>query len=118
MQDDITKFIPDYPVHGHHITIEHLLTHTSGIQSYTNMNDFSEKLTLDLKPTELINYFKNQPMEFAPGTNWKYNNSGYFLLGYIIEKVSGKTYQQYVEDNFFKLLGMSNSLYGSETRES
>jgi len=116
LQDDITKFIPDYPVHGHHITIEHLLTHTSGIQSYTNMNDFSEKLTLDLKPSELINYFKNQPMEFAPGTNWKYNNSGYFLLGYIIEKVSGKTYQQYVEDNFFKHLGMSNSLYGSDSR--
>jgi CubicO group peptidase (beta-lactamase class C family) len=116
LQDDITKFIPDYPVHGHHITIEHLLTHTSGIQSYTNMNDFSEKLTLDLKPSELINYFKNQPMEFAPGTNWKYNNSGYFLLGSIIEKVSGKTYQQYVEDNFFKLLRMSNSLYGSDSR--
>ena len=116
LQDDITKFIPDYPVQGHKITIEHLLTHTSGIQSYTGMKDFREKMTLDLKPTELINYFKNQPMEFAPGTKWKYNNSGYFLLGYIIEKISGKTYPQYVEDNFFKPLGMSNSLYGSDSK--
>lgn len=116
MQDEITKFIPDYPTHGHKITIEHLLTHTSGIQSYTGMKDFRGKMTLDLKPTELIDYFKNQPMEFAPGTKWKYNNSGYFLLGFIIEKVSGKTYQQYVEDNFFKRLGMSNSLYGSDSK--
>ena len=116
LQDDITKFIPDYPMHGHKITIEHLLTHTSGIQSYTGMKDFREKMALDLKPTELINHFKNQPMEFAPGTKWKYNNSGYFLLGYIIEKISGKTYPQYVEDNFFKPLGMSNSLYGSDSK--
>jgi CubicO group peptidase (beta-lactamase class C family) len=116
LQDSINKFIPDYPTHGHKITIEHLLTHTSGIQSYTGMKDFEKQVTLDLKPTELIDYFKNEPMEFAPGTKMKYNNSGYFLLGYIIEKVSGKTYPQYVEDNFFKPLGMSNSLYGSDSK--
>lgn len=116
LQDEITKFIRDYPVHGHKITIEHLLTHTSGIQSYTDMKDFEEKMTLDLKPSEVIAYFKNQPMKFAPGTQFQYNNSGYFLLGYIIEKVSGKPYQQYVEDNFFKPLGMSNSLYGSDSK--
>ena len=116
LQDEITKFIPDYPTHGHKITIEHLLTHTSGIQSYTDMKDFEKKMTLDLKPTELIDYFKNQPMEFAPGTKWKYNNSGYFLLGYIIEKVSGKTYPQYIEENFFKPLGMTHSLFGSDSK--
>lgn len=116
LQDVITKFIPDYPMHGHKITIEHLLTHTSGIQSLTGMKDFKQKITLDLKPSESIDYFKNQPMEFAPGTQYKYNNSGYILLGYIIEKISGKTYPQYVEDNFFKPLGMSNSLYGSDSK--
>jgi CubicO group peptidase (beta-lactamase class C family) len=116
LQDDITKFIPDYPTHGHKITIEHLLTHTSGIQSYTGMKDFEKKMTLNLKPTELIDFFKNEPMEFAPGTKWNYNNSGYFLLGYIIEKVSGKTYPQFIEENFFKPLGMTNSLFGSDSK--
>jgi len=116
LQDEITKFIPDYPTHGHKITIEHLLTHTSGIQSYTGMKDFDAISRLDKKPEELITFFKNQPMEFAPGTKWNYNNSGYFLLGYIIEKVSGKSYSEYVEENIFKPIGMTNSYYGSDSR--
>ena len=116
LQDDITKFIPDYPTHGHKITIEHLLTHTSGIMSYTNMVEFGAIMRLDKKPEEMIAFFKNQPMEFAPGTKWNYNNSGYFLLGYIIEKLSGKTYPEYVEENFFKPLGMTNSYYGSDSK--
>lgn len=116
LQDDITKFIPDYPVQGHKITIEHLLTHTSGIQNYTEMKDFEDRMSLDFNPIEFINHFKNQPMESAPGTKWNYNNSGYFLLGYIIEKISGKTYPQYVEENFFKPLGMTSSLYGSDSK--
>lgn len=116
LQDDITKFIPDYPTHGHKITIEHLLTHTSGIQSYTGMKEFGTISRLDKTPEELISFFKNQPMEFAPGTKWNYNNSGYFLLGYIIEKLSGKTYPEYVEENIFKPLGMTNSYYGSDSK--
>lgn len=116
LQDDITKFIPDYPTHGHKITIEHLLTHTSGIQSYTGMKEFGTISRLDKTPEELIAFFKNQPMEFAPGTKWNYNNSGYFLLGYIIEKLSGKTYPEYVEENIFKPLGMTNSYYGSDSK--
>lgn len=116
LQDEITKFIPDYPMHGHKITIEHLLTHTSGIQSYTGMKDFEQRMTLDLKPMEVIDHFKSEPMEFAPGTQFHYNNSGYFLLGYIIEKASGKTYPDYVEQQFFKPLGMTHSLYGSDEK--
>jgi len=116
LQDDITKFIPDYPNHGHKITVEHLLTHTSGIQSYTSMKEFGAISRLDKKPEEFITFFKNQPMEFAPGTKWNYNNSGYFLLGIIIEKVSGKTYPEYVEENIFEPLGMTNSCYGSDTK--
>jgi CubicO group peptidase (beta-lactamase class C family) len=116
LQDDITKFIPDYPTHGHKITIEHLLTHTSGIKSYTGMKDFGEIMRKDMKPEELINHFKNQPMDFAPGTKWMYNNSGYYLLGFIIEKVSGKTYPQYLEEFIFKPLGMTNSYYGSDSK--
>lgn len=80
------------------------------------MKDFENISRLDKKPEELITFFKNQPMEFAPGTKWNYNNSGYFLLGYIIEKVSGKTYPEYVEETFFKTLGMTNSYYGSNSK--
>ena len=81
LQDDIKKFIPDYPTHGYTITVEHLLTHTSGIKSYTGMKGFEEMMRKDMKPMEIIDVFKNQPMEFAPGTQWNYNNSGFLLLG-------------------------------------
>lgn len=116
LQDEITKFIPDYPTQNSKITIEHLLTHTSGIQSYTGMKDFIARMTLDQKPSELIDHFKNEPMNFAPGSKYSYNNSGYVLLGHIIEKITGKTYPQYVEENFFKPLGMNNTLYGSDAK--
>lgn len=116
LQDEITKFISDYPTHGHKITVEHLLTHTSGIKSYTDMKEFGDMIQKDMKPEELISFFKNQPMDFAPGTQWNYNNSGFFLLGYIIEKVSGKTYPDYVEQVFFKPLGMTDSYYGNDAK--
>ncbi len=110
-EDEITKFIPDYPIHGKKITIHHLLNHTSGIKSYTSMN-LSEIAPKDMTPTEIIDYFKNEPMDFDPGTKWRYNNSGYIILGYIIEKVSGQTYEDFIEENVFKTLQMNNSRYG------
>ncbi|MBL7723528.1 MAG: serine hydrolase [Chitinophagaceae bacterium] len=116
LQDDIKKFIPDYPTHGYAITVEHLLTHTSGIKSYTGMMEFESMMRKDMKPLELIDVFKNQPMEFAPGSKWNYNNSGYILLGYIIEKVSGKSYEQYVLENLFVPAGMTRSGYGNDSR--
>ena len=116
LQDEITKFIPDYPTQAHKITIEHLLTHTSGIKSYTGMKNFQDIIRKDMKPEEVIDFFKNQPMEFVPASKFNYNNSGYFLLGYIIEKVSGKTYPQYLEENIFKPLGMTNTVFGSNSK--
>ena len=114
LQDDIKKFIPDYPTQGHTITIEHLLTHTSGIKSYTGMPGFESMMRKDMKPVEIIDVFKNEKMDFVPGTQWKYNNSGYILLGHIIEKVSGKTYEEYIKENLFIPAGMTNSGYGNE----
>jgi CubicO group peptidase (beta-lactamase class C family) len=116
LQDEITRYIPDYPMHGHSITIEHLLTHTSGIKSYTNVPMFREIIRTDMKPEEIIEKNKALPMEFAPGTKWNYNNSGYIMLGYIIEKVSGKTYAEYLQENFFTPLGMTSSYYGDDTK--
>ncbi|MGZ8558211.1 MAG: serine hydrolase [Chitinophagaceae bacterium] len=116
LQDEITRFIPEYPTQGYKITVEHLLTHTSGIQDFSRMKDSAKKITGDVTPSEMIDYFKNQPMRFAPGTKWEYSNSGYFLLGYIIEKITAKTYAEYLEENFFKPLCMTNSLYASNTK--
>jgi CubicO group peptidase (beta-lactamase class C family) len=113
LQDDLTKFLPDYPTQGKKITVEHLLTHTSGIASYTDMKEWDgQAQRKDFSPLELVDYFKNQPMDFEPDAKWQYNNSGYILLGYIIEKVSGQTYAEYLSEHFFKPLGMKNSYYG------
>ena len=114
LDDDITKFIEDYPTHGHTITIHHLLTHTSGVKSYTEVAEIWERVRLDHSPEELIDIFKNQPMDFSPGEKYMYNNSAYFILGYIIEKVSEISYPEFIEKNIFEPLGMNNSYYGSK----
>ncbi len=113
LDDDITQFIEDYPTQGHHISIHHLLTHTSGIRSYTSMEAWKPVWRKDFTNEELIDFFKNQPMDFAPGEKFLYNNSAYFLLGVIIEKASGKPYAQFLDERIFKPLGMKNSYFGS-----
>ena len=109
--DPITKFLPDYPTQGKTITVEHLLTHTSGIQSYTDMPKWRNMFRQDMSLTELIDLFKNEPMQFEPGARWRYNNSGYILLGAIIEKVSGKKYADFVQERIFTPLGMKDTRY-------
>ena len=111
LDDEVTRFFPDYPTHGRRITVEHLLTHTSGIQSYTEMAAYVAGMRRDLTPEQLIAMFRDQPMEFAPGERWSYNNSGYALLGGIIEKVSGMSYGDFIRTRIFDPLGMRNSWY-------
>ncbi len=111
--DNITKYIPDYPTNGKTITIHHLLNHTSGIKSYTSMPSFRASARKDMTPTELIDVFKNEPMDFDPGEQYRYNNSGYILLGHIIEVVSKLSYAEFIEKNIFKPVGMTSSYYGS-----
>lgn len=113
LDDEITKFIPNYPINGNIITIHHLLTHTSGIKSFIRMKELNAISKKDLSPVELINFFKNEPMDFAPGEEFKYNNSGYVILGYILEKITGQSYADYIEEHIFKRLKMSASQYAS-----
>src|SRR5215210_6821340 len=115
VDDDITKHLPDYPTHGQKITINHLLTHTSGIPSYTGLPEWLPRVREDLKVEQLVAMFKDKPLEFAPGERWAYNNSAYILLGAVIEKVSGKTYEDFIEQEIFKPLGMTRSSYGHNT---
>lgn len=116
LEDDITKFIPDYPTKGKKITVHHLLTHTSGIKSYTSMREFGNVVTMHKTPLEFINFFKNEPMDFDPGEKYLYNNSGYFILGYIIEKISGMSYQKFIKERIFDKIEMNSSYYGSHTK--
>ncbi|MBI9046725.1 MAG: serine hydrolase [Anaerolineaceae bacterium] len=111
LQDCITKYLQDYPTHGHTITIEHLLTHTSGIKSYTNLASWMEYIRNDMTVDAMIDKFKNEPMEFAPGDRFNYNNSGYFLLGAIVEKISGITYEDFLQTRIFDVLDMKNTYY-------
>jgi CubicO group peptidase (beta-lactamase class C family) len=106
--DKLSKFLPDFP-RAEEVTIHHLLTHTSGIHSYTSKEDFVKRAGSYISTAELIDFFKNDPYDFNPGEQYRYNNSAYFLLGYIVEKASGKGYSQYLKDTFFDPLGMKNS---------
>ena len=110
LDDDITKFFPDYPTAGKKISIENLLTHTSGIKDYLDKL-WPESMRRDFRPDRLIDLFKKEPLESAPGTRESYSNSNYVLLGAIIENTSGKEYGRFIEDNIFRPLGMKHSYY-------
>lgn len=116
LEDPITKYLPDYPTQENTITIHHLLNHTSGIKSYTAMRPFFEKARTDMSPKEIIDFFKNEPMDFQTGEEYRYNNSAYIILGYIIEEVSGMSYAEFVDSRIFQPLGMKHSFYGSKSR--
>lgn len=116
LDDDITAFLPEYPTHGHTITVEHLLTHTSGIKSYTSMSTWLPLWRTDMALGELIDFFKDEPMDFTPGERWLYSNSAYVLLGAIIEKASGLTYEDFLDRRIFGPLGMTHSSYDHTER--
>ena len=116
VDDDITRHLPDYPTRGKKITIEHLLTHTSGIRSYTSKPDYVANMARDLTVAQMIDSFKNDPLEFEPGSQYRYNNSGYFLLGAIIEKIAGQSYASFLEGSIFRPLGMHDTYYEGVAR--
>jgi len=114
LDDELTKYLPDYPTNGQRITIRHLLTHTSGIKGYTELPEFGDLMPLRKSPDTLVKLFSGKPLDFAPGENLVYNNSGFFLLGLIIEKVGGQSYADFVKANLFDKVGMPGSYYCSE----
>lgn len=103
LSDRLGKFYPSFPK-GDSITLEHLLTHTSGLYDFTrgnNMTDHSE--------ASFLAFLETQPLDFSPGTSWRYSNSGYFLLGFVIAKVTGMPYEKAVKQYIFDPLGMTHS---------
>lgn len=116
LNDDIKKYLPDYNTHGRKITIENLLTHTSGITSFTEKESFEKNTILDMNVDEMLKTFEDDSLLFEPGSDWSYSNSGFFLLGLIVEKVSGITFDNYLQKNIFKPLGMSHSHTGTHEK--
>ncbi len=113
VEDPVKKHMPDAPAAWDKVTIFHLLTHTSGIPSFTGFSDYRATEAIPTTPEKLVARFRDKPLEFAPGEKYNYSNSGYALLGYLIEKISGQGYAQFVEENIFKPLGMADSGYDS-----
>jgi len=105
VDDKIAAHLANVPSAWTNITIRHLLTHTSGIKSYTGLEGF--QLTKHLTQSQFISAIGREPMEFAPGESWKYCNTGFSLLGYIIENVSGKNYWDFMSERIFRPLGMN-----------
>jgi CubicO group peptidase (beta-lactamase class C family) len=119
VQDPICKYVGDCPKAWEPITIHHLLVHTSGIPSYTDVKSPAEFRQLGLTtvtPAGFVDSFKTKPLEFAVGEKYKYNNSGYFILGYIIEKLSGQSYEAFLQENIFGPLKMANTGYDTHDR--
>src|SRR5581483_756439 len=115
IDDDVQVYLPQYPTHGQRITIRHLLTHTSGIKGYTELPEFGDLMKLTKPADTLVTLFGAKPLDFPPGNALVYNNSAYFLLGLIIEKVSGESYASFVKANLFDKVGMPGSYYCSES---
>ena len=113
LDDPVKKYMPDAPGAWDKITIFNLLTHTSGIPNFTAFSDYGSAKTIATTPEKLVARFRDKSLEFEPGEKWSYSNSGYILLGYLIEKISQQSYSQFVQENILNPLSMKDSGYDS-----
>lgn len=111
VQDSVCQHLTPCPDAWKPVTIHHLLTHTSGIPSYTGSPNYGRTMMMPKTTEDMIAGFRDLPLEFTPGEQYKYNNSGYFLLGVIAEKVAGKKYDEIVRDQILKPVGMADTGY-------
>ena len=116
LDDDIRTILPWYTTHGRTITIANLLSHTSGIPSYTEKPDFAEKINTAISRRGIAEYVMGDSLLFEPGTDWSYSNSGYALANLVIEEVSKMPFEEYLDQNVFKPLGMGHSTVGTNDR--
>lgn len=113
---DVKTYLSDYNTHGQKISIANLLSHTSGISSFTEMESFSSLYKEDKSKEEIRKAFEDSSLLFNPTTNWSYSNSGYVLAGLIIEKVSGMDLHEFMQKYLFDVAGMKNTYFGSNTK--
>jgi len=115
LDDQIKTYLPDAPAAWDRVTIFNLLTHSSGIPNFTNLPEYKTLQLSETPLTKTIATVRDKPLDFFPGEKMSYSNSGYIILGYVIEKVSGTTYEQFVQENIFTPLGMKDSGYDSNS---
>ncbi len=111
LQDPICRYISECPITWQDITIHHLLTHTSGIPNLTDFRDYQATKATPSPPEQTIARFKEKPLDFPPGEQWSYSNSGYIVLGYIIEQASGLSYEAFLHQYIFEPLQMKDTGY-------
>lgn len=111
VQDYVCQYLADCPESWRAITLHQLLTHTSGIPNITSLPEYKDISTLPTMPDRIIQRLKDKPLDFAPGTKFNYSNSGYIILGRVIERVAGKSYEDFMKENIFEPLRMSNTGY-------
>src|SRR5207245_1739484 len=113
VNDDIRKYIPELPDYGQKITILHLLNHTSGLRDYLTLMDLAgiptDSVTTDEDALQMI--FRQKALNFAPGSDWLYSNTGFFLLSVIVKRASGKTLREFAAENIFAPLGMDHTQF-------
>src|SRR5438477_7777331 len=109
VEDPVKKHLPDAPAAWDKVTIFHLLTHTSGVADFTSFPDYPKIEPFATTPAKLVALFRDKPLDFDPGTEWRYDNSGYVLLTYLIEKITGDSYEKFVRENIFAPLGMTDT---------
>lgn len=115
LDTDISEYLPDFETQGRQISVRRLMDHTSGIKGFTEMPEFREIGQRTLPREDLLCLIEKHPFEFEPGEALIYNNSAYFLMGLIIESVSGQSFEEYVDQNLFSPAGMENSSYCSNS---
>jgi CubicO group peptidase (beta-lactamase class C family) len=114
LDDDITRWLPDFTSHGNKVTLRRLLDHTSGIHDFTETPEFASLVSNRVFPRDTAYaLIQRYPFDFKPGERQLYSNSGFFLLGLVVEKASGISYEEYVETRLFAPLGMTRSMYGN-----
>jgi CubicO group peptidase (beta-lactamase class C family) len=115
IDDPVKEYLPDAPATWNRITLRHLLTHTSGIPDFINGPGFGELQPFAATPEELVARLRGQSLDSEPGSRFNYSNSGYILLSYLIEKISGDRYDLFLRENLFAPLGMNDSGYDSNS---
>ena len=115
LEDPISKHLPDLPAAWRDVTIRHILTHTSGLPNWRDNASKLRDMESDYTKAEVLNLVTGLPLVFPSGERWEYVETGFFLLGMMIEKVSGKTYEQFLRERIFRPLGMSDTRLDSRT---
>ena len=111
LEDEVGKLLPDAPLHGKKITIAQLLTHTSGLKNFTELPEWNKAEVSPVPPARLYELLKDQPLDFEPGQKWHYSNTNYYLLGVIIEKISGRKYGDFIRDEVTARAGLAHTVY-------